>query len=324
MKLKLNYTMVLVILLFMFSFTYAEAIPETCVGNTINQIGSIILLLVIVVLIIAIAYVLGQTFGNQRAVIWAKSETYNLVISILLIIFLTIFINFSCMAVDGDIRALPDFYLQNLEQQGRVIIEDLNRESIEDQFEATDYFYLGLGIKGRGKGYSSNYLAHSAHKEMIIGIAMNALTSIQLQIFLMEFIQTGIIYTWFIPAALLFRLFPPTRSIGNILIVSCFAIMVILPATYVMYWQGFDITAGSVDTSADGIGSHYEISDFRHDGKDDPAVKQLDDLAKILPQAIFFPNLSLVICITFITTAYKGLDSLTGIDPLTGRFRRYM
>ena len=159
----------------------------------LEGIGMIISAIALVMAIIGIAFMLSKVFLNTRLEVWAKSEAFNLLISILIValipglLLVTNTVIETSLEEDGvkrDPFEIAYIYLDDLSSvEGLETAQDLLIGSYENQFRATKYFFLGsLGIwGGAGKEYMADYISKSVHQEMLLNFAMLGVVSLTIQ-----------------------------------------------------------------------------------------------------------------------------------------------
>jgi hypothetical protein len=144
-----------------------------------------------------------------------------------------------------------------------------------------------------------------------------ALVSISMQKLLLNFINEDAI-RWILPIAFLLRIFIPTRQMGNILIALSLGLYVIVPFMYVFTLSMYDASINMCNTS--GSYSYANaVCDSPIDSYSCPVTNAVTEaqvcsntdgfwnVASLVPQAFFLPNLTLVVLITFFGSVNKAL-----------------
>jgi hypothetical protein len=252
------------------------------------------------VFMIAIAYMLSKAFQNVAYEVWAKDELAHLGLSCALI-----FCVFGAFQIGNSIAQsyatglgantfeVAYNYLDKLVvTDGLDIVRGLTYGSLNDQFAATSYLFIGWPIIGGG-GVSphANKKTWSQQKELLIDIFMPAIISLRVQKMLLNMIEIfGV--SVLLPIALVLRVFPFTRDIGNFLIALSFGLFIVLPLTYVLNAKA----SNEIDTGGGTVIVDKVI------GSD-----ALSSIGKIIPQAVLLPNISIVIVVTFVQALGKAM-----------------
>ncbi|MFA5381642.1 MAG: hypothetical protein WC356_00625 [Candidatus Micrarchaeia archaeon] len=278
---------IIIAFLFLLSCVFASS------DIILNSINYIILAITLSFAIIAFVFMIGRLTNQIKLIHWAKTEVINIFISVFLVVLLL-----SGMLVflelEGDVFEKAYVYLDSQTSKGVSYISELTRSSLNDQFESTYYAFIGTPATssgGAGKSYRAYYLAYSAQKDIVTNIVFASIISLEIQKIILQLIET-FSFTAFLPIGLILRVFPGTRDIGNFILAFIIGAAFILPLTYSMY------------ASAPGP------SEFTANVPYDFAMGDVTPIAVLLPQAIFFPNLSLVIMTTAIAAIYKGFKQI--------------
>jgi hypothetical protein len=128
-----------------------------------------------------------------------------------------------------------------------------------------------------------------------------ALVSITMQrilvTFAVDFVQ------FILPAAFLLRIIPGTRMLGNMLIAFSIALYVIIPTFYALM--------GAMDDVVFTNCNQYNLLVADKVFGDCSSANSFWNVARLLPQAFFLPNLMLALIITCISAIYKALRVIT-------------
>ena len=265
---------------------------------------------------IALAYMHSKMRMDAKTEMWAKDEAQNLLISVLLFAGLLVFFSGACAIAmeytDGmSPIAYSKAYLNSLLQNnGLSIVRTLTYDSIGEQKDATKYIFIGaMPFWGMGVGKDANLRALSAHKELVMDIYLPIVASLTAQKYLLDAIQ-WVGASVLLPFGFVMRLVPFTREFGNIMIAIFFAMYIVVPVAYAMSGQAFMKITGS--------GQAYDSRAFYSYGLDagaDRAKISAQDtvlfrVGSTIPQAVFVPNLVLVIAITCAMSISKALHAL--------------
>lgn len=265
--------------------------------------------------VIALAYMFSRFRQDAVLSTWAKDEAANLLISVLLFAGLLIFFTGSCRIAEGYVGQSPIVASQNylkvlIQQNGMNVLRTLTSGSINNQLDATRYLYVGFTpFFGSGVAGSANLRAHSAHKEFLIDLYLPLLASLNAQYYFMQAIQ-WIGAAAVLPFAFVLRLIPFTREFGNLFIAIFFGIYIVVPSMYAMSGAVFaDIT----DPSKPIYTVNSSLNNFYSYGIDQSGAGKgalLYQIGSTIPQAVFLPNLVIIVTITTITALSKALRAI--------------
>jgi hypothetical protein len=265
---------------------------------------------------IALAYMYGRFRQDERAAVWAKDEAQNLLITALLFAGLLVFFTGSCaLAVDysgGSPLSVSKAYISTLlSNTGQTVLRDLTFRSILNQEKATDYAYVGFTpFKGSGVAGYANYRAHSSNKELLIDLYLPIIASLNAQKYLLDmvgWIGAGVL----LPFAFVMRIIPFTRDFGNMLIAIFFAAYIVAPTLYALsahvFLDNMKVLDRGVAVDSDLFYSYgIDAGPQTDNGKDTVLYK----IGSTLPQAIFLPNLVIIISITCAMAVSKALRAI--------------
>lgn len=269
-----------------------------------------------VTITVAVAYMYSRARSDPAMGVWAKDEGFNLLISAFLFIGLTVFFTGTCFIVEdmagGSPFAAANSYLRGLLQaNGQNILKQLSYGSISNQLDATSYLYVGFTpFFGSGVAGRANMRAHSALKEFLIDLYLPILASLNAQMYILqaiEWVGTSVL----LPFAFVLRLLPPTREFGNMLIAIFFGLYIVVPTMYAVSGKAFtDITdpAESIESVNPTVNPFYSYGlDYAGtQGKGTVFYK----IGSTLPQAIFLPNLVIIVTITCVMALSKALRAI--------------
>jgi hypothetical protein len=270
-----------------------------------------------VTLCIALAYMYSKFRQDPAMGVWAKDEAFNLVVSILLFAGLLVFFSASCGIAQSYSNGSPIFaaqqYLDSLiSANGLNMMKTLSSDSINNQLDATKYRYLGLTpFWGEGAALRSNRKAYSAQEEYLIDLYMPIIASLSAQ----KYIISGIAWMGayvLLPFAFVMRLIPPTRDFGNVLIALFFALYIVVPTIYAMSGKIFMDNIVKVGSPYTTDPSLQKFCSYGLDGTSctPPSGTVLYRIGSTLPQAIFLPNLAIIVAISCIMALSKALRAI--------------
>jgi len=300
---------------------------ETCGLESFDDCGGATLFIssafMLVSLAIGLAYMYAKLKENPAIEMWAKDEASNLVITVFLFIGLVGFFQASCMISESYFDASPfqsaNDYLDGLiNTNGLGIIRTLTYGSLHDQFDATRYIYLGAApIYGVGVATNAYRKGLSAHKELVMDMYLPIIASLNAQKYILQTIQwagASIV----LPFAFIMRIIPMTREFGNVLIAIFFTAYIVVPFLYAL---SHEIYAGIADSEVPCVSCSYvRVHNFYTYGLD--GISGFDDstlsgkgsifykIGITIPQAVFIPNLVLVVSITCVMALSKALKAM--------------
>ncbi len=297
-----------------------------CIDNATDVILSeqgilIWAVLILTTLIIAIAYVIGSSTGNTRFIVFAKDEAWHLCFSIALLIGFSTLLLFSCTAIDMFYKTT----LEKLETPSGCYSESATMTGVS-------LCYLNIAksdAQRMSENYMDNYidkLMHSTWSATISIPLLNsftsaggawrrvvanqydttlntfvfpALLSLNIQELFLGFISDNVIY-WLLPTAFILRIFIPTRGMGNMLIALSVGLYIIVPFMYTFNLAMYDVIGDDECYHYRGIITDRWFGGWENQGS-------FWNVARLMPQAFFLPNLTIALLITFLAGANKAL-----------------
>jgi len=299
---------------------------STCSVESYTQSGGgealsfIAITLAIVSFAIGLAYMYSKVREDPAMGVWAKDEAFNLIISLLLFVGILIFFTASCeIAVSYSGKQNPIIasqrYLDTLIQSnGLNVLKTLSSDSITNQLDATKYLYLGLSpFWGDGVAMRANRKAHSANREYLIDLYMPIIASLTAQ----KYVLQGIAWmgaSVLLPFAFVMRLVPPTREFGNMLIALFFGMYIMVPTMYAMSGDVFITNVKNISTPYTVDPSLQKFHSYGLDNSVSPPpdikTTTFYKIGSTIPQAIFLPNLVIIVAVTSIMAISKALRAI--------------
>jgi hypothetical protein len=133
-----------------------------------------------------------------------------------------------------------------------------------------------------------------------------------MQKLVLNFISDNLV-VWILPIAFVFRAFFPLRQMGNVLIALSIGLYVLVPFMYAFNLAMYDAVFNDCTTYS------KLVCDFVVDGCT-PINLSTDitctnpgsfwNVARLLPQAFFLPNLTIAVFITFMGAVNKALKAI--------------
>ena len=320
-----------ILLLCLLAFAGCDELPqgnyaETCGIESFDDCGSATFFIasafMLVSLAIALSYMYAKLTENPAMELWAKDEAANMAITVLLFIGIIAFFQASCMISESYFEYNPfqatDYYLDLLINRGLNVIRTLTSGSLNDQLDATRYIYIGAApIYGEGVATDAYRKGLSAHKELVMDIYLPIIASLNAQKYVLQTIQ-WVGASLVLPFAFVMRTIPMTREFGNILIAIFFAAYIVVPFLYALSAEIYNEIESSelpcVSCSYARVHNFYTYGldgTSRYDDSTDSGKDAVFyTIGVTLPQAIFIPNLIIVVAITCTMALSKALKAL--------------
>ena len=306
--------------------TTHAASAEACAISTLDTEGSMSFIVAAIALVsstIAIAYMYSKLREDAQMGVWAKDEAGNLLVTVFLFVGLVAVFQGSCDIAKSythgkaPLDAAGSYLDRLIQANGMNVLRQLTYGSVNNQFTATQYWYIGATpFYGHGAATYANARTLSAQKEFVIDLYIPLLASLNAQKYLLQGIN-WIGLSLVLPFAFVMRLLPPTREFGNLLVALFFTIYIVVPTLYAMSGEAFEkivATPRCVDCS---VHNFYNFALDEGDGRDGGAASAatwqnsvMYRIGSTIPQAVFLPNLVLVVSITCIMSLSKALKSI--------------
>jgi len=292
-------------------------------GGALSFIG---LAFALVSSIIALAYMYSKFREDPATGVWAKDEAYNLLISVLLFAGLLIFFTGSCSFAQSYSNSDPlrasQQYLDTLAQtNGLNLLRTLTFDSITNQLDATKYLYTGMTpFFGDGVAMRGDRKAHSAQREYLMDLYLPIIASINAQKYILQGIAWMGAYV-LLPFAFVMRLVPPTREFGNMLIALFFGLYIVVPFMYAVSGQVFMDNVMNIPSKPVPPDGPYRVDTsleiFHSYGLDNSQIRtggvadtMFYKIGSTIPQAIFLPNLVIIVAVSCIMALSKALRAI--------------
>lgn len=307
----------------------------TCITNATDIIlgeqGTNILLVIgFITVLIACAYAAGSALGNANYVVFAKDEAYHLGFSVVLLIsfsgilvsacavmdmfYQETFSNLgatSCYAQGMSINGMSSCYLDAISGDARGLSEQYLQQYIGLLMDSTFSWSVQYPLLDAYTATAGAYkrILSSQHDIILNTFLLPALMSISMQKLMLQFINENAVQ-WILPIAILLRVFPPTRQMGNIFIAFVIGIYVVVPFMYVFNLSMYDVTLNDCAPFAkavcdDPVDGYACASTGGMAACDNPFG--FWNVARLIPQAFFLPNLTIAVLVTFLGCMHKAL-----------------
>ncbi len=275
------------------------------------------------IVIIALSYLLGESLHMPQLVIFAKEEIYHLVFSAVLLVafggalslscsisnsflnytYSTISVSSICYTGSSNAIGIANCYTNRMVGNAESILKTYSEKSINYQMDSTTIISITLPLLGGSStGLWAYKKAYSMQYDMVSDtFLVPALISLKMQKVILQFIDQ-IALQLLLPIAFFFRIFIPTRTMGNFMLGLVIGIYVIFPMLYALHGAMFDVVLGNCGDYSSVVNDHV----FKECG----ATGSFWDMAKLIPQAFFLPNLAVAIFITFVSGIAKALRGM--------------
>ncbi|MCX6769435.1 MAG: hypothetical protein NT051_02015 [Candidatus Micrarchaeota archaeon] len=263
----------------------------------------------------------GNFFRTGEYESFVSIELHQLLISAL--IFVTVF-GASCFAADlsdkmagGDMFEISRNYLNMISNQIALpYIVKLEVAKMVAQYFSSMSFRWGLAVWGAMVPGFPAFIVIERVIDFLLILLTPFVASLMVQEIVLEVIR-AISLPFILPAGVVLRIFPPTRTAGAFLIAAAIAFEIIFPYTYVMHSNIMntliqsenteeDVRLGGVLTGTPNLA--YAISDGGLWNPEDTLIKPLRYLSYMIMQAVFLPALSITITIAFIKGTTKFIN----------------
>lgn len=312
------------------------AFAAGCVDNLLvfmeSDLGiSLGAVIMFTLLIIVFAYMGAKVTNNPALTVFYKDELFHLFFSVLLLVGISAILFFSCSLTSSFLdyslketgatkcysgqespQSIALCTIKNLEKEAQKTVKKAVQKSIDYEMAST----FSVTIYNPATG--AHTIPTGAYKKtyatqidiVVMTYVVPALISLTMQKLLVSFAVDFV--TYLLPIAFLFRIFPPTRQMGNLLIAVSIALYVIIPTMYGLNAAMDEVIFGSAacdDGEVDlGSGLSLDIYDGVLGGCDNEY--SFWNVARLLPQAFFLPNLTFALVVTCLSAINKALRVL--------------
>jgi len=304
----------------------------TCI--VMSEQGVVMLAVIaLIVVVIAASYMLGSFLQNPAYIVFAKDEAYHLAFSLVILVALGGIILFLCNMMNmfygsifeymyiGDVgdesacyyegremHSLSSCYLDMIENDAKRMSQSYIENYIGYLMDSTFTFTIQIPLFNSYTASAGAYrrIIPSQYDMILNMFLVPSLMSISMQKITLDFINENAIQ-WILPAAFVLRFFPPTRQMGNILIALAIGLYVIIPFMYVFNLSMYEIAFEDCNKYADIICDNAVDGGCSSPESTCENPDSFWNVARLIPQAIFLPNLTIAIFITYLASANKAL-----------------
>jgi hypothetical protein len=318
------------ILLLIMGLSFSACIEDATQTILFEQ-GTVIMAVVgLMMVVIALAYSLGNAFHIPSAIVFAKDEMYHLGFSMMLLLGFSGIVVFSCDLTGmfftqtmGSIGAsscystamaqspneVAECYVSQAKNDARGMSERYIQKYLDNMMDSTFAWSLALPLFEAYTATAGAYkrIVSNQYSMIMNSFLVPALMSISMQKFVLIFINENVI-RWVLPTAFVMRFFPPTRHMGNIFIALAIGLYVLVPMLYAFNLSMYEVVMNDCGTFAKAACDN--VIDNGSCASPETTCGNPDSLwnvARLIPQAFFLPNLTMALVITFLSSIHKAL-----------------
>ena len=272
--------------------------------NTIELAMDLVMVALMFSLVVtALAYMIGKMTNSAKLLMFSKDSLVQLLITVLLIIGIFSLMEGTCgflqLFLDSPTDPLTDSlnYMNQLRTNGKSLLKDLYRSSIDEKFKgATLIGYYAPFVGGETAFQGAYHNAFSRQFEILTDMVTVGYVSAGVQYFVLQMVR-DFVFPILIPFGLLLRALPFLREAGNIVLAIGFTLLVILPFAYAINSSALDVTPICDSASEKAVGPCQSTTGW-------------GTIASYLFQTVFLPNLALVVTITGAGAMVKAMKVL--------------
>ncbi|MBU0591426.1 hypothetical protein KKF81_01285 [Candidatus Micrarchaeota archaeon] len=319
-------------------FLTAVVFPGSCINNATEIVLSeegvnIVAAIMLTVLVIAGTYMLGNVISDPKYIVFAKDELYHLGFSLLMLVafsgivlftcstmsmfYESIFTHFdaesTCYNAGSQMNSVSMCYMNMIDRDSKRLAERYIDNYIGYLMDSTFSYSIQIPL------FNAYTVSGGAYKRIISNqydmilntFIVPSLMSISMQKLALRFITDNTV-RWILPVAFVLRVFPPTRQMGNIMIALALGLYILVPFMYVFTLTMYELVMYDCEEYAhvacDNTIDSYGCSD-------DPIATCTNpnsfwNVARLIPQAFFLPNLTIAVLITFLSGMNKAMKVL--------------
>jgi len=269
--------------------------------------------LAFMVFVIAIAYMSAQLFRKPEYESFASIEIHQLLISALIFITILTATCFSAELVESfagrDPYVIGREYLTYITNEVALkTVIGLQGSLLFSQFMGSWTMRWGPSVWGTVVPAFPSFIVIERVLDFLLLLISPFAASLMVQQAILEVLR-GTVLPFLLPAAVVLRIYPPTREASSFLIAAAIGFGIVFPYTYVMHSA---IVMPLIATSLSGTGPDFNsmmagnqnfAAEISESGFLDPNTilfKPLVSLSFLLLQALFLPALSISLTIAFI------------------------
>jgi hypothetical protein len=270
---------------------------------------------------------LSKIFAKPEWVVWIKDEFYQAIISVAIVVLLVVVISAICSiftnVAGGDPFVIAHTYLNGLVWDKTInLATRAFQDSLICQLAAAYKTHIGSKSLGTTFSQSIGLRTVATNFDFLYTLFVGLSASLMVQDISLSIIQ-AFAFRIMLPLGILFRVFPFLRRAGAMFIALALGLYIVYPLCFVMNHMivnavlndqvmkdAFISTSAQLQSMGEGFILTI-ISPFLPWALID-IVFLVQEVAKLLPQAVFLPTLNLVITLTFVKNASKVLSQNFG------------
>ncbi|NYZ78995.1 hypothetical protein H0N99_02505 [Candidatus Micrarchaeota archaeon] len=274
----------------------------------------------------SLIYMLSKIFSKPEWAVWIKDEFYQAIISVAIVVLLVVVISAVC-SIFTNVAGADPFVIAHTYLNGLVWDKTINlatrafQDSLICQLAAAYKTHVGSKSLGTTYQQSIGLRTVATNFDFLYTLFVGLSASLMVQDIGLSIIQ-AFAFRIMLPLGILFRVFPFLRRAGATFIALALGLYIVYPLCFVMNQMVVNAVMKDPVMSASFISSSAGlpvvegfalaiISPFLPWALID-IVLLLQEVAKLLPQAIFLPTLNLVITLTFVKNASRVLSQNFG------------
>lgn len=271
--------------------------------DTFNSAMSLVFAAMLFAIVLtSLAYMVGKGMNSAQLLVFSKDSLTQIVITAVLILFMFSIFEGTCtfmkMFLDTPSDPLTQSitYTNQLRNDGRMMLRDLYKASINEKFEGaylTGFYAPFVGGETAFRGAYHN--AFSRQFEILIDMVTVGYVSAGVQYFALQMIR-DFVFPVLIPFGLLLRALPFTREAGNVVLAIGFTLLVIMPFAYAINSSAFGLIPPVDSDTEKAVGLSSSTG--------------WGGIAAYLFQTVFLPNLAMVVTITGASAMVKAVKVL--------------
>lgn len=270
---------------------------QSCGLALSNEISAVILVGMIAMLVAALLYMASQLMRRYELEMQAKGIVLQMVLSSFLLLIANVAFLSACGVSafiapgNADMFDASDRYLHDLAYvRGDAMLRQLLDASLRNQLAATDFQFDSNPLTGGfGEARSAKLRASANAQDSVVNMLMPMIASLKVQREVILLIR-DLALPFLLPLAFFLRLMPGTRTAGDWLLALGLGLGAVFPLTYVL---NSAIDSGVPSLGYNGIDKTFASAPV---DRDIPFAQ----VGLLIPQAVFLPNISLALTLTFI------------------------
>jgi len=318
----MKYFALLFSLLMLLSVSHSLECIENATSFVLTEQGTLIaLVLLVTMFIIIFAYIAGIVTNNPSFTVFAKDEAWHFAFSLVLLMLFSVILLLACNSVDffykttleeigtastcydssAEMTEVSICFLDLAKRDAEVIAENSIDKYIDKLMGSTWSVTISIPLLNSVTSAAGAFRRIDAfqYDTVLYTFVFPSLISFNMQQLFLEFVS-DVVLKWILPSAFVLRIFPPTRQIGNMLIALAVGLYVIVPFMYTFNLAMYDVINDDYCMEF-----HDVVYDSTFGGCGDTG--NFWDIARLLPQAFFLPNLTIAFLITFLVGVNKAL-----------------